>query len=51
MDSDDDTISLVLCARTDDRRLHREDLIDELEEPAGATTALLEAQDAITLFM
>jgi peroxiredoxin family protein len=31
--------------------LHRDDLIDGLEEPAGATTALLESQDAITLFI
>jgi peroxiredoxin family protein len=31
--------------------LSREDLIDGLEEPAGAATALAEAQDAITLFI
>ena len=31
--------------------LAREDLIDGLEEPAGATSALLEAQGAITLFI
>jgi peroxiredoxin family protein len=31
--------------------LSREDMIDGLEEPAGATTALLEAQDAVTLFI
>jgi len=29
----------------------REDLVDGLEEPAGATTALAEAQGAITLFI
>jgi peroxiredoxin family protein len=31
--------------------LTREDLIDGLEEPAGATAALAEAQGAITLFI
>jgi peroxiredoxin family protein len=31
--------------------LKREDLIDGLEEPAGATTALLDAQGAATLFI
>jgi peroxiredoxin family protein len=31
--------------------LTKDDLIDGIEEPAGATTALLEAQDAITLFI
>jgi peroxiredoxin family protein len=31
--------------------LTKDDLIDGLEEPAGATTALLEAQDAVTLFI
>lgn len=31
--------------------LSREDLVDGLEEPAGATTALLEAEGATTLFI
>jgi peroxiredoxin family protein len=31
--------------------LTKDDLIDGIEEPAGAITALLEAQDAITLFI
>jgi peroxiredoxin family protein len=31
--------------------LRREDLIDGLGEPAGATAMLMEAQDAITLFI
>jgi peroxiredoxin family protein len=31
--------------------LTSEDLIDGLGEPTGATTALLEAQDAVTLFI
>ncbi len=31
--------------------LKREDLIDGLEEPAGATKALADAQGAITLFI
>jgi peroxiredoxin family protein len=31
--------------------LKREDLIEGLEEPAGATTALADAQGAITLFI
>jgi len=31
--------------------LTRDDLIEGLEEPAGATSALLEAQDATTLFI
>ena len=45
-------VKLVPCQMTMDLMgLHREDLIDGLEEPAGATTALLEAQDAITLFI
>jgi peroxiredoxin family protein len=45
-------VKLVPCQMTMDLLgLHREDLIDGLEEPAGATTALLEAQDAITLFI
>jgi peroxiredoxin family protein len=45
-------VHLVPCQMTMDLMgLKREDLIDGLEEPAGATTALLEAQDAITLFI
>jgi peroxiredoxin family protein len=45
-------VKLVPCQMTMDLLgLHREDLIDGLEEPAGATTALLEARDAITLFI
>jgi len=31
--------------------LRREDMIDGLGAPAGATAMLLEAQDAITLFI
>jgi peroxiredoxin family protein len=31
--------------------LAKEDLIEGLDDPAGATSALLEAQDAITLFI
>jgi peroxiredoxin family protein len=45
-------VRLVPCQMTMDLLgLKREDLIDGLEEPAGATSALLEAQDAITLFI
>jgi peroxiredoxin family protein len=45
-------VKLVPCQMTMDLLgLHRDDLIDGLEEPAGATTALLEAQDATTLFI
>ena len=45
-------VHLVPCQMTMDLLgLKREDLIDGLEEPAGATSALLEAQDAITLFI
>ena len=45
-------VHLVPCQMTMDLLgLKRENLIDGLEEPAGATTALLEAQDAITLFI
>jgi peroxiredoxin family protein len=29
----------------------KDDLLEGLEEPAGATTALPEAQDAVTLFI
>ena len=45
-------VKLVPCQMTMDLMgLKREDLIDGLEEPAGATTALAEAQGAITLFI
>jgi peroxiredoxin family protein len=45
-------VRLVPCQMTMDLLgLKREDLIDGLEEPAGATTALAEAQGAITLFI
>lgn len=45
-------VRLVPCQMTMDLMgLTREDLIEGLEEPAGATTALLEAQDATTLFI
>jgi peroxiredoxin family protein len=45
-------VNLVPCQMTMDLLgLKREDLIEGLGEPAGATTALLEAQDATTLFI
>ena len=45
-------VKLVPCQMTMDLLgLKREDMIDGLAEPAGATTMLLEAQDAITLFI
>ncbi len=45
-------VHLVPCQMTMDLLgLSREDLIDGLDEPAGATTAMLEAQDAVTLFI
>jgi peroxiredoxin family protein len=45
-------VHLIPCQMTMDLLgLKREDLIDGLEEPAGATTALAEAQGAITLFI
>jgi peroxiredoxin family protein len=45
-------VKLVPCQMTMDLLgLTRDDLIDGLEEPAGATTALAEAQGAITLFI
>jgi peroxiredoxin family protein len=45
-------VRLVPCQMTMDLLgLTREDLIEGLEEPAGATSALLEAQDATTLFI
>ena len=45
-------VRLIPCQMTMDLLgLRREDLIDGIDEPAGATSALLEAQDAITLFI
>jgi len=45
-------VKMIPCQMTMDMMgLRREDLIDGLEEPAGATTALLEAQGANTLFI
>jgi peroxiredoxin family protein len=45
-------VKLVPCQMTMDLLgLHADDLIDGLQPPAGATTALVEAQDAITLFI
>jgi peroxiredoxin family protein len=45
-------VRLVPCQMTMDMLgLSRDDLIDGLDEPAGAATALAEAQDAITLFI
>lgn len=45
-------VHLVPCQMTMDLLgLSREDLVEGVEEPAGATTALLEAQDAVTLFI
>lgn len=45
-------VKLVPCQMTMDLMgLTREDLIDGLDDPAGATAALLEAKDAITLFI
>jgi peroxiredoxin family protein len=45
-------VKLVPCQMTMDLLgLKREDLVDGLEDPAGATTALAEAQGAITLFI
>ena len=45
-------VKLVPCQMTMDLLgLTKDDLIDGIEEPAGATTALLEAQDAVTLFI
>ncbi len=45
-------VRLVPCQMTMDMMgLKREDLIDGLEEPAGATTALLEAKGATALFI
>jgi len=45
-------VKLVPCQMTMDLLgLKREDMIDGLDEPAGATTMLMEAQDAVTLFI
>jgi peroxiredoxin family protein len=45
-------VRLIPCQMTMDLMgLTREDLVDGLEEPAGATTALLEAKGATTLFI
>jgi peroxiredoxin family protein len=45
-------VKLVPCQMTMDLLgLKREDMIDGLGDPVGATTMLLEAQDAITLFI
>ena len=45
-------VKLVPCQMTMEMMgLKREDLIDGLEEPAGATTALLAAQGGATLFI
>lgn len=45
-------VKLIPCQMTMDMLgLKREDLIDGLEEPAGATTALVAAQGASTLFI
>lgn len=45
-------VRLVPCQMTMDLLgLTREQMIDGLDEPAGATTMLLEAQDAITIFI
>ncbi len=45
-------VKLVPCQMTMDLLgLKREDMIDGISEPAGATTMLLEAQDAVTLFI
>jgi peroxiredoxin family protein len=45
-------VRLVPCQMTMDLLgLAREDMIEGLGEPVGATTMLLEAQDAVTLFI
>jgi peroxiredoxin family protein len=45
-------VQLIPCGMTMDLLgLTKDDLIDGLAEPAGATTALAEAQDAVTLFI
>lgn len=48
----DTGVRLIPCQMTMDLMgLKREDMIDGLEEPAGAATALLEASGATTLFI
>lgn len=45
-------VRLVPCQMTMDLLgLSRDDMIDGLDEPVGATAMLLEAQDAVTLFI
>lgn len=45
-------VKLIPCQMTMDLLgLRREDMIDGLDEPAGAAAMLLEAQDAVTLFI
>ena len=45
-------VEFIPCQMTMDLLgLRREDMIEGLGEPAGATAMLLEAQDAITLFI
>jgi len=45
-------VTLIPCQMTMDLLgLDRDDLIDGLAEPAGAATALAQAQDALTLFI
>ena len=45
-------VTLIPCQMTMDLLgLERDDLIDGLAEPAGAATALAQAQDALTLFI
>ena len=45
-------VKLIPCQMTMDMMgLRREDLVDGLEEPAGATTALLAAEGATALFI
>jgi peroxiredoxin family protein len=45
-------VELIPCQMTMDLLgLSRDDLIEGLAEPAGATTALAEAQEAVTLFI
>ena len=45
-------VKLVPCQMTMDLLgLKREDMIDGLDDPVGATTMLMEAQNAITLFI
>jgi peroxiredoxin family protein len=45
-------VHLIPCQMTMDLLgLKREDMIDGLDDPAGAATMLMEAQEAITLFI